>query len=246
MAAALWSRTGAVARRTAGALHGLSGLSEGGIVEIISARQYEGDAPIRILERPLLDACEVCMVDLIPATTPERTWLDLAAIYPDFRVEQWLDELLRRNLAHLDEVLDRFGSLAARGRNGIGRARRILAARDASAEIPRSEIETDFARLARRFRLPPYQSQFAVPIDGRVAYLDFAYPESMLGIEVDSWLYHSDRQSFESDRARADELVALGWRILHFTSRQIRQRAGWVADKTLAALSVAHKLKSLD
>jgi very-short-patch-repair endonuclease len=41
----------------------------------------------------------------------------------------------------------------------------------------------------------------------------------MVAIEYDSWQHHSGRRAFDNDRARSNDLVVLGFSVLHFTSK---------------------------
>jgi very-short-patch-repair endonuclease len=54
--------------------------------------------------------------------------------------------------------------------------------------------------------------------DGRRAFIDVAYPEPLVAIEADGWECHGQRAAFDADRVRSNELVLLGWRVLHVTS----------------------------
>ncbi|HYR62397.1 MAG TPA: hypothetical protein VET24_07165, partial [Actinomycetota bacterium] len=47
--------------------------------------------------------------------------------------------------------------------------------------------------------------------------LDFAYPDVLLVLEADSYIWYSSREAWKRDRARNNELVALGWSILPIT-----------------------------
>jgi very-short-patch-repair endonuclease len=49
-----------------------------------------------------------------------------------------------------------------------------------------------------------------------------------VAIELDGFAFHSDRSVFEDDRARANELVAMGWTVLRFTWDQVVHRPAWV------------------
>jgi very-short-patch-repair endonuclease len=57
-----------------------------------------------------------------------------------------------------------------------------------------------------------------VRLRGRIAYIDVAFPEQKVAVEVDGRTAHgpwSDR--FDDDRERQNALVAAGWRVLRFT-----------------------------
>jgi hypothetical protein len=67
--------------------------------------------------------------------------------------------------------------------------------------------------------LQPPERQFKVTIDRRTYYLDLAYPDAKLAIEVDGFDFHRARAAFDADRRRQNDLVAAGWTVLRFTSR---------------------------
>jgi len=52
---------------------------------------------------------------------------------------------------------------------------------------------------------------------GRRAYIDLAYPEHHVAIELDGWAHHSTRAAFDHDRARANDLTLQGWNVYRFT-----------------------------
>ena len=47
-------------------------------------------------------------------------------------------------------------------------------------------------------------------------YIDFAYPEVMLAIEVDGYEQRASTESLAYDNNRANQLVLAGWTILRF------------------------------
>jgi very-short-patch-repair endonuclease len=56
-------------------------------------------------------------------------------------------------------------------------------------------------------------------VGGRRYRIDLCYPDAMIAIEYDGWDFHRGRQAFDKDRARANDLVVLGFQVLRFTSR---------------------------
>ncbi len=50
--------------------------------------------------------------------------------------------------------------------------------------------------------------------------IDFAIPSFKIAIEVDGFIYHSDRIAFDADKTRQNDIVAEGWIILRFTHMQ--------------------------
>ena len=87
-----------------------------------------------------------------------------------------------------------------------------------------STLEDDLLRLLERADLPQPILQYEVWDGDRfVARPDFAYPEQRVAIEADSFTYHGDRQAFDHDRARMNELQAIGWLVLGVTSKHIEE-----------------------
>jgi very-short-patch-repair endonuclease len=54
--------------------------------------------------------------------------------------------------------------------------------------------------------------------------------------ETDGFRHHGSRAAFERDRARDAALQALGYRVLRFTYRQVRDEPGRVAARLRAVL----------
>jgi hypothetical protein len=66
--------------------------------------------------------------------------------------------------------------------------------------------------------------------------IDFAYPDVLLAIEVDGYDPHGTRKAFDTDRARQNRLVLLGWTMLRFTWPQVVREPAKVAAEVRAAL----------
>lgn len=61
------------------------------------------------------------------------------------------------------------------------------------------------------------------PIKNGAYRIDFAFPRYQVGIELDGYTYHSDRNAFTRDRQRQREIEALGWHIIRFSGDELRQ-----------------------
>ena len=175
----------------------------------------------------------------IPVTTPTRTLIDLAAVTHIDVVEETLDHMLRRGLTTLTRLRWRLGELGRSGRPGIAAMRSLLDARLPSDPVPESPFETKLLRLIRRAGLPGPVLQHEILDRGRfVARVDFAYPDVKLAIEADGHQWHSSRARFDRDRARLNALTAMGWRVIHVTSTQMRDELDGVVAQIAAALAV--------
>jgi very-short-patch-repair endonuclease len=91
--------------------------------------------------------------------------------------------------------------------------------------LTRSELESRFLRLCRRFGIPrPDRNE---RIEGKER--DFVWRDARLVVEVDGHATHGTRFAFEDDRARDVALVRAGWRAVRFTHAQIAFNAAEVA-----------------
>jgi very-short-patch-repair endonuclease len=145
----------------------------------------------------------------IPTTTPTQTLTDLSYTLPQRAVERALEQAEKQQL--LDTT------------NAGPRLKRIIEDHDFAPT--RSELERAFRALCRRHRLP--QPQVNARVEGVEA--DFSWPEQRLIAETDGHHDHGTRAAFERVRARDAELIALGWRVVRFTYRQVMRRPRVVA-----------------
>ncbi len=89
---------------------------------------------------------------------------------------------------------------------------------DREPDLTRSELERLFLSLCRRHRLP--SPEVNARVDGHE--VDFLWRDRSMIVETDGYRHHGNRAAFESDRARDAKLQALGYRVLRFTHRQVR------------------------
>lgn len=170
-----------------------------------------------------LDPSDVTVVDGIPVTTPVRTLIDSAAVLHRSTLQLAVDEALRRALVEFDELWLRFDELSKPGRRGIRELRSVLAARHPDAELTESTRELMLLRVIERAGLPDPVAQQVIT-DGTgsfVARVDAAYPDLRIALEYDSYLHHGGRSKYVRDLARRNELTALGWQVVHFTTADL-------------------------
>jgi very-short-patch-repair endonuclease len=107
--------------------------------------------------------------------------------------------------------------LRNKGRYGSPRARMLLQGAD---EGTRSQAERLFARLLRSAGITGWKANY--PIGGYV--VDFAFPASMVAIEIDGFAFHSDPVDFWNDRVRQNRISLLGWTVLRFTWQDLTEQ----------------------
>jgi very-short-patch-repair endonuclease/predicted transcriptional regulator of viral defense system len=150
----------------------------------------------------------------IPATSPARTLLDLAASVPRRDLERAVEEAAIRRLTSREElaaVLER-----SHRRPGAATLRSVLAL-GARPGLTRSEAERRLLELLRAGDLPPTDTN--VRVDGYE--VDFLWRAERLIVEVDGYAFHSSRAAFERDRRRDAALDAAGYAVVRVTWRQI-------------------------
>ena len=194
---------------------------------VIAHRLRPGDLPI---SRSL---------DGIPATSVERTILDLTA-RGVARAERALDDALRRRLTSLPGLWAELAATGARGRAGTSIMRALLEERGPGDDLLESLLETRLLRLIRRAGLPEPVPQFEVRAGRKyLARVDFAYPKLRLALEADGHRWHSTPRQLERDRARGNRLVLAGWTVLRFSWTDAHRDGTRVVREIRAALTAA-------
>jgi hypothetical protein len=141
-------------------------------------------------------------------TSPARTLMDMARRMPEAALKRRVNEARRAailTLADLADVIERFPR-----HPGAKRLKPLLEVRGGPT---RSEWEDAFPSWCRRHKLPP-------PIMSAVVAgyeVDALFPDEKVIVELDSWEYHKDRSSFESDRERDAATLAAGFVTVRIT-----------------------------
>ena len=218
-------RQAALSYRAAAVLRGLVGFKQARVeVTVPTNRNRSVSHKIRIhVQRDLVPDEDIMTIDGIPVTKPARTLLDLAAVESADVIERCLDDALRRRLVSLP-FLERWLADPRRKRHRGARVLERLVDARTTMGVTESALETQVLRLLRDAGLPVPRLQYVVQDGDRfIARLDFAYPDDHVAIEADGFRYHDQRREFDDERARGNEIEALGWRVLRVTSRHLAQ-----------------------
>jgi len=173
-----------------------------------------------VVHRPLRPP-ETATRDGIRVTTPGRTLADLALALPRRQLEK---------AAEMAEVLELHVELDA-DHPGAQRLTEVLDAHDLGTDT-RSGLEDEFLALCDRYGIP--RPRVNALVEGYL--VDFCWPEERLIVETDG-RRHLSRAAFERDRARDALLTAIGWRVMRFTRRQVRDDPATVAARVFSARS---------
>jgi hypothetical protein len=242
MAACLAAGDGAaVSHRSAAALHRYDGFPPGLVEITVGQGRRDFHMPGVIVHSSSCWANEdITHIDGIPVTTPERTLVTLAAVSSEDQVESALDSAERDRTVRRTDVAEVHDGVRQRGRNGVATLGRILERRAELAGIPHSVLERKMLTVLQHhgITLPACQVPVRRP-DGRLAYLDFAYPNLGLGIEVDGNTTHATPTQRAADNVRANSILLRGIRILRFTYQQVVHQPEHVAATVRAHLRAA-------
>jgi hypothetical protein len=224
--------------RSAAALLGFVDCNEN-IVEVTALRhRRRHSSDVVWHESYRLDPPDLAESDDIPVTRPTRTLLDLGVVVDADRLEELLDDGLRRGWFSVPSIGRRWEELGGLLRPG-GRTLRAVLDRKESGERPAGSIlETRFRQLVLRARLPKPVSQYEVyDCEQLVARVDFAYPDFGLVIEVDGEERHAGRSPRKHDARRDRRLIALGFNPLRFHWEDLRDNPDAVAGDIHAAMA---------
>lgn len=156
----------------------------------------------------------------VPMTTAERAFIDSCGYLPERLLDKAGDDALRRKLMTLPKLVRTFDDIPCSGRRKSAPMRIFLGKRIRDFDPGGSDRELDVLRTLKRGGYPLPRQQFRVRIEGRTYFIDFAWPESMHGIEFEGFETHGKLWSpFHHDRERLRRLTRAGWTIFPVTSQ---------------------------
>jgi hypothetical protein len=222
LAAVLASGVGALASHTSAArLHGLSDpCLVADCIEIVTPLLRQVRQPgIRAHRSGLLFDPDRSVVTSVPCTAPARTLIDLSGAVGATELGRLADRLVReRRMTWVDLV-----SAVPRFRIAPGRSPKVLVEvlrdRWPGYDPGESEFETRVLRVIYRAGLPMPLQQHVVRAGERRYRLDLAYPDLLVGFELDGWTDHGHRTAFDDDRRRNNLIALEAWRLFHLTWR---------------------------
>ena len=185
--------------------------------EITIQRSKRRNTHVGIRITDVLPAKDVVAVDGIPVTSPTRTLIDLAGVLSRHRFEEILDRVLVSRLVTARRLEARARELRAARRPGCAVVLRLLDERHPELTRARNGWEANVLRTLGRLGLPSPRVNYRVRIGGRTRYIDLAWPDRKIALELDGFTPHSNRRVFDDDRIRQNDLVASGWTVYRVT-----------------------------
>ncbi len=183
-----------------------------------------------------LGNADIDRVDRLWVTTRERTLIDCCTVMSPAIVMRTVEHWLAQRLTTLDRIHDAIGRLGAL--TGARRLARALDERTLGAVVTDSSTEARLGTILRAAGIPPTHHVVVTVASGRTYELDWAYPDAMVGLEVDGYGIHlRSMAAFDDDRWRRNEIENEGWQILNFTDRHLRRAPAQVVKQVQAALA---------
>jgi very-short-patch-repair endonuclease len=226
----------AASHRTAAALFGVPGFPPAPIDLSVWRGGVHRHAGATLHETSWLPDDHLRVVDGIRCTTLARTIFDLAGTERPGRVGRALDNSTNHLGLEVEQLEDVLAAMGRRGRPGTALIRELLDARGEGYVATESELEDLLLEVLRERGVPLPRRQVHVGGDRLVGRVDFAYVPEALIIEADGRRYHTAKLDLDADRARDNELMAAGWRVLRVTWDDLVHRPDRVATMVRTAL----------
>ncbi|GAA3751761.1 DUF559 domain-containing protein [Microbacterium kribbense] len=170
----------------------------------------------------------------VPATTPERTFCDLASMLTLGELVAIGDVILRRGgrAARMKLAKAVAAHPARKYRLHLKRALELL---NPKAESPK-ESELRVLLIAAGFPAPAV-NHVVYDVDGTfVARIDLTYPGCKVAIEYDGDQHRTDKKQWRTDLKRRRRLEALGWKYLTVTQADLDDHGDFFADLRTALI----------
>lgn len=171
---------------------------------------------------------DVAMLDGVPVTSPERTWLDLASVLDLEELVAAGDYFICSQARSFGPTREAFCSVdnlreqvaAAPGARGLRKARQALElCRVGADSVPETRLRLALGRVG----LPEPTLSYVVldPTGGELAWPDMAFPEFKVAVNYDG-RHHLEARQRESDIRRDESIAAAGWQSVTVTAGHVR------------------------
>ena len=180
-----------------------------------------------------LAEAEIGELSDLPVTTPERTFVDLAAKLPAGELLGFVDAALRSRLVTISELIEVVSRHA--GCRGIARARRVLEYANPAAESPRESM-IRWLLIEAGLPIPEVNVNIYDAFGVFLARADLLFRNARVIVEYDGDQHRTDRAQFVKDIQRTTRLAAAGYLVLRFTGNDLMTRPRWIVETVAAAL----------
>jgi hypothetical protein len=210
-------------------------------IEILGRHGLKNHRPPRgkFRESRVLPISHVTTAWGIPVTTIERTLFDVAGMVDPKLADRAVENARARRLTTRERRWQVWSELAAPGRPGTRRMRKLLLKRVPGYVAKESELEMRFSDLLDLAGIAQPEWQRNLGGETWIGRVDALFRKQRLIVELDGRVGHDGILNGARDRGRDNEFTALGYRTLHFTWEQLVCRPAWVLKTLQAALLAA-------
>lgn len=182
---------------------------------------------VRVRSTRILAADDIVQRNGLRLTSPERSLCDIASDCTTAQLVELVAMAVQRGLCTLSGLQDTAQRLGQRpGSRGLSVALRILA-QDGRTDSP---LERRVRRELRSAGLHPAPGTFELRLnDGRVVWLDIAFPTQQVALEVDGFAWHATPAQLQRDHERQNSIVSAGWRLLRVSNSQLSAPGTFIA-----------------
>jgi len=157
-------------------------------------------------------------------TSVARTVFDLGGVLDAQGHLSIIEDVRNKGLCSDDELGAVYADLCGKGRRGSAAWSRLATLTDRVSRPTMSELELELQQALIEAGLPAAVQQHPVRLrSGRTVYLDLAYTDCQLDVEVDHTKWHGTVSAALSDRARDNSLALLSWERMRFTEQMIER-----------------------
>ncbi|MFC9441178.1 type IV toxin-antitoxin system AbiEi family antitoxin domain-containing protein [Nocardia sp. NPDC057030] len=219
---------------TAAELHGFS-VSQWNATHVLGVQLSRSKH--LVVHHDRLDPAQVATVNGVSATSAARTAIDLARTLNRLDALATLDAASRTGLspAELSEEL-----VHHHRRRGFRQAAELVGLVDGRAESP---MESRTRLRCIDAGLPHPQPQLEVSTPDGPRRLDLGWPQYRIGLEYDSFAWHSGLHAAARDNARHNNLTTQGWTIFYATALDVLHQPHLFTDPIRRAMN-SHRVES--
>lgn len=176
------------------------------------------------INRRSIDADWITSVDGISCTNAPLTAVELIPTAGADFVDRVLRDAGHEGAEALRQMWLAHGTLARRPGHALRES--ILTE---SRDLPWSALERRAHADLRAAGIVGWTTNHPVVLGGEVFFIDLAFPQLQLAIELDGFEHHSSRAAFERDRHKQNALVVAGWNVIRLTwSMVMDEPGGWL------------------
>lgn len=237
LAAVLAAGAGAIAsHRSAAVMWGIEGIEPVIELTVPSARRPSVKGAV-VHRTDSLFLPERTQLRHVPLTTPARTVFDLGSVVPRGTLDRVVEDVLSRRFVPRRALVEQLAAHGGPGRRKTSALQVLLNEHPERWERAEGRFERRLLRFlkARGFPEPALQYKVVLPT-GRKVFIDAAFPESMVGLEAQSYLWHTRRGDWVRNETKNRALTAIGWSMMPVTWEDLVPNATTFEEELRTAL----------